>query len=120
MKPLSYLATLAVLICFLSGCWLKPSSSTSAFTIGGISFTVQDAGGTSSSKTTSSTGRDGTSQTTHQLHLGDLTIDLGEEVDGAMPMTVDGKPYGTLQKGDAVVIDADRTITVNGQVRTSE
>ena len=54
------------------------------------------------------------------VNFGEVRLVLERENDGPIMVKVDGKIYGTVEKGDRLVIDKDRNVSVNGQSRVEE
>lgn len=73
---------------------------------------VRPGSGRSSSGMSSSHGLGGWTKR-HELHLGDVFIQVTDQ-DGRISLRVNGRDYGRVQRGDEVLVTEDREVEVNG------
>lgn len=127
--------SLSVLVCCLplislAACSHRPPSHASSdevkvvdgqgtATVWGITFDVDEPGSSTAGSTAVSSSREDSMENDlrNELVMGDVTIVVEQQPDAAITFTVNGQAYGTLQSGDAVAIDAERNIEVNGVTR---
>ena len=78
-----------------------------------------DGGGVRTSSTIAGSAAQGVGDAKHTIEVGDVTITL-EKGDGALILlNVNGMDYGQIQKGDELFVDAERAVTVNGELRSA-
>lgn len=73
---------------------------------------VRPGSGGASSSTSSSHGLGGWTKR-HELHLGDVFIQVTDE-NGRISLRVGGRDYGRVDRGDEVLVTEDREVQVNG------
>jgi len=76
---------------------------------------VRPGSGRASSSTSSSHGLGGWTKR-HELHLGDVFIQVTDE-NGRISLRVNGRDYGRVDRGDEVLVTEDREVEVNGVPR---
>jgi hypothetical protein len=88
-------------------------------TVWGITFDVDEPGSATAGATAVSSSREDSMENDlrNELVMGDVTIVIEKQSDAAITLNVNGEAYGTLMSGDAVAIDAERNIEVNGVTR---
>jgi hypothetical protein len=82
----------------------------------GITFEVASPGSGGAGGVTLNTGN----KKNCTMTLGDVTIELGAATDGKRELTINANKYGTVTKGDKVVVTESRSVTINGSERAAE
>lgn len=98
------------------GDYVRNSGGHGSARVAGVEFEVREPGGGGSRSSTSSTSWGLGSESKHEIGLGEVEI-VVKQRDGRIDFAVNGMYYGPVRKGDRVVIDERRDVTVNGQRR---
>jgi hypothetical protein len=100
------------------GDYVRSGDGQATARIEGIEFTVIAPGsGRTGSSSRSSVGvLPGTSETRHEVTLGDVVI-VVEGRDGRLTLSVNAADYGPVNRGDSVLINEAREVFINGQRR---
>ena len=87
----------------------------------GISIHVAETngGGVSTSNVIGAPVTQGVSDAKQTIEVGDVTITLEKGGRDLVVLNVNGMDYGQIQKGDELFVDAERTVTVNGELRSA-
>ena len=85
----------------------------------GVTFEIFKPGNGTASIRQSSKSSEGppTPQSQHQIQLGNVEIILKTNQLRIVTLSINGRIFGAVEKGDHVVIDEAREVTINGQVR---
>ena len=102
-----------------SGDYIRSADGQATARIEGVEFTVlaPGSGGSRSSVRSKSGPLPGTSETRHEVTLGNVTI-VVEKRDGRMTLSVNGTGYGPINPGDSVLINEAREVYINDQRRS--
>jgi len=101
-----------------SGDYVRFADGQATARVQGVEFTVlgPGSGGASSSVRTKSGLLPNTSETRHEVRLGEVTI-VVEKRDSRLTLSVNATDYGPVSRGDSVLINEAREVLINGQRR---
>jgi hypothetical protein len=101
-----------------SGDYVRFADGQATARVEGVEFTVlgPGSGGASSSVRTKSGLLPNTSETRHEVRLGEVTI-VVEKRDSRLTLSVNATDYGPVSRGDSVLINEAREVLINGQRR---
>ena len=78
-----------------------------------------NGGGVSTTNTIRNSSTQGVSDAKQTIKVGDVTITLEKGDGDLIVLNVNGMDYGQIQTGNELFIDAERTVTVNGELRSA-
>jgi len=105
---------------FAPGGNISNLNGTGSGKVWGIDIAVVETGGGNVDSRFEGTVRGDATKTDAKqtIEVGTVTIELIKKSTNPIEFSVNGKTYGEIQVGDALSIDADRNVMVNGQTRT--
>ena len=85
----------------------------------GVVFEIENVVGDESQQTNEGTFGDETetSDARHKLVLGDFNIELSPAADKKFNLSVNGRKYGQVSRGDQIRIDAEKTVFIFDKLR---
>lgn len=100
-----------------SGNFVRNSGGRAVARAEGVDFEVIKPGSGGAKFLGSSTSRGSQSESRSEITMGEVVIVVTKN-DGHMHFSANGRDYGPVHKGDSVVINAAREVTVNGRLRS--